>query len=340
MAIRYLERLEIEAFRGISGLVLEDLAAVNIVVGANNTGKTSVLEAAALALHAENPREWVAIGRGRDEGLSSSAAAWSLFPGTSILTADLAMTAATHEVVLRASVEGKPRKVEASATPFALDDGGKLTFGIDVSVVTDDNSLPFVIPFVAGTRIPKKMFQVCNVDTSTHRSTQTLVTALSYAIDRNQKQTAISMLRFFDPAVNDLDIVASDASFALRITHEHRGVVDLSSFGDGMRRSVAMALMLARASDGLLLIDEIETGIHPTALVPVFRQLLAAAKQANVQILATTHSIEAVDALAEAATDVTDIAAYRLHRRGGALKARRYEQERLKTIRKEGLDVR
>ena len=41
----FISQLDIQAFRGIRNLDLENLANVNVLVGANNSGKTSVLEA-------------------------------------------------------------------------------------------------------------------------------------------------------------------------------------------------------------------------------------------------------------------------------------------------------
>ena len=43
--INHIEQLEISSYRGIQCLSLPDLGDVNIFVGDNNTGKTSVLEA-------------------------------------------------------------------------------------------------------------------------------------------------------------------------------------------------------------------------------------------------------------------------------------------------------
>lgn len=44
-----IRHIEIEDFRGLSGKVLLDLAKLNIFVGRNNTGKSSILEAVSLS---------------------------------------------------------------------------------------------------------------------------------------------------------------------------------------------------------------------------------------------------------------------------------------------------
>lgn len=40
----FISNLHINAFRGIKGLTIGNLSTVNVLVGANNSGKTSVLE--------------------------------------------------------------------------------------------------------------------------------------------------------------------------------------------------------------------------------------------------------------------------------------------------------
>ena len=67
------KRLYVEGFRGIGRLELEDVGLVNVIVGRNGTGKSSLLEAVALIASAPgfldiagvNLLEWVAWRRGR-----------------------------------------------------------------------------------------------------------------------------------------------------------------------------------------------------------------------------------------------------------------------------------
>jgi AAA15 family ATPase/GTPase len=103
-----------------------------------------------------------------------------------------------------------------------------------------------------------------------------------------------------------------------------------------------LALALPRAAGGVLLIDELETALHVSALGKVFRWLLDACKQFNVQLFATTHSLETVDAILSAdTTPEEDIVGYRLERTNGHTTAKRYGEDLLKRLRYErGLDVR
>ena len=61
-----LERLIIHQFRGLRDVELPELGRFNVLVGLNNSGKTTVLEAIATYARALRPSEWVDVVRRRD----------------------------------------------------------------------------------------------------------------------------------------------------------------------------------------------------------------------------------------------------------------------------------
>jgi predicted ATP-dependent endonuclease of OLD family len=54
------------------------------------------------------------------------------------------------------------------------------------------------------------------------------------------------------------------------------------------------------AEDGVLLIDEVDTGLYYRTQTDMWRLLLDTAKRLNVQVFATTHSLDCVRAFQEA----------------------------------------
>jgi len=62
-----LESFHIEKFRGLQDVKLEGLGQINLLVGVNNSGKTSVLEAIALYCSPLSLREWINVARQRDQ---------------------------------------------------------------------------------------------------------------------------------------------------------------------------------------------------------------------------------------------------------------------------------
>lgn len=68
----------------------------------------------------------------------------------------------------------------------------------------------------------------------------------------------------------------------------------IGSYGDGLRRLLALRLALHGANHGFLLIDEIDAGLHWTVMEGVWRLLVEVAKDADAQIFATTHSQDCI----------------------------------------------
>jgi predicted ATP-dependent endonuclease of OLD family len=76
-----LQKLTLNAYRSISGLVFENLTPVSLVVGANNSGKSSILEAAGLFLRPPDPIQWVNAVRHRDIDMSLVDGLWPPLSG-------------------------------------------------------------------------------------------------------------------------------------------------------------------------------------------------------------------------------------------------------------------
>jgi energy-coupling factor transporter ATP-binding protein EcfA2 len=338
-----LQKLSLVAYRGISALMLDELTPVSLVVGANNVGKSSILEAAALLLRPPDPAQWVAAVRHRDVDMSLVDGLWSLFPNSEALHPEDG-PATSQQIALRGSTPNGERLVEAWCWVSQSAGAEPATLSVRVEVLIDGLpavTLRFPTSAAPGHQVPT--YRVFAVTSATHYSTKALVEHLSRVVDEGKKQLAVHLLQVFDPDVEDLDVIASLGREAVRVTHKIRGVVDLSSFGDGMRRSAALALALTRASQGVLLVDEIEAGIHHTLLRPVLTKLLEAATASQVQILATTHSLEAVDAVIGCSEDMkaTDsLSAFWIKREDGKHQVRRYDHAQLLTLREGGLDIR
>lgn len=74
--------------------------------------------------------------------------------------------------------------------------------------------------------------------------------------------------------------------------------VPLGSLGDGMWRMLCIVICLIRAKGSILLIDEIDTGLHYSVMEEMWDMVLSAAARFNVQVFATTHSSDCVASLA------------------------------------------
>ena len=112
--------------------------------------------------------------------------------------------------------------------------------------------------------------------------------------------------------------------------------------GDGVRRALSIALALRSAANGLLLIDEIEAALHVSALDRVYRWLDEAVASFSVQVFATTHSLEAIDAIIRSTSpdSYSDLSGYTIDETE-EVGVKRYTGGMLhRLVRQRGLDIR
>ena len=122
----------------------------------------------------------------------------------------------------------------------------------------------------------------------------------------------------------------------------HDRPVPLKSLGDGALRLFGVALALANSRDGFLLMDEAENGIHHSVQKRFWRMVLETAEANNVQVLATTHSLDCVEGFARAATECEHIegALARIKRRNGEMWAVEYSEDDMRVVAEQGIEVR
>ena len=103
-----------------------------------------------------------------------------------------------------------------------------------------------------------------------------------------------------------------------------------------------LAVSMSHMSGGMLLIDEIENGLHHSTLEDVFSTLYVLAEEFDVQVVATTHSLECFRAARFALDKFGDeaFAYHRLDRRGDELSGIYFDSNMIETAIEHGFDVR
>lgn len=119
-----------------------------------------------------------------------------------------------------------------------------------------------------------------------------------------EEDTLLAALRTIEPGIERIAPVGMvRGSFPGRT---HGGVavklagqrVPIGSLGDGIWRLLGIALSLVKARGGVLLVDEIDTGLHYSVLERMWRLVHETAKRLDVQVFATTHSRDCYESLA------------------------------------------
>jgi hypothetical protein len=162
----------------------------------------------------------------------------------------------------------------------------------------------------------------------------------------DKDELLLDWLRFVEPEVRDLRYISDPESGAdlpyLKIDGD-RGRTPLASMGDGLTHLFHIGLAMANASGGVLLIDEFENGLHWEVQEQLWRALFEAANKFGVQIFATTHSNDCIQAFIDARKDRLISSAsyvYRLERRNDEIHAHEFSPQGLEAAIRHGIEVR
>ncbi|MBS3030235.1 MAG: AAA family ATPase [Dolichospermum sp. DET50] len=386
-----LENVTIHQFRGLRDLELKDIGRINLLVGINNSGKTSVLEALSVYCHPLDIKVWLSTARQREQDIrvsrtqSIDALRW-LFTHNSasivepdkpiILISSTGLFSVEKLIARYEEMEGiwlseerdiinpidrneeeieNEQEIENEYSP-----GVRKGIDLKIEVFTNDHHLSLIdqspnftenfllwedepLYRLSGTREPSLNTSI--VTPSSHRSTIGQFRLLTEARFQNFKSDVVKLLQQMDKNISDIEILLSPESmnsrFNIYIQHERLGLAPVSTFGDGIRRLLHIALKLASVKGGILLIDELESTIHTEALQNSFQWLVKWCTEMDVQLFATTHSLEAVDALLEVTESDSDLVLYRLEPKEEKTKVVRHDGHRLRRLREElGQEVR
>lgn len=367
-----LPSFRITNFRAFEELEIPRLAPVTLVVGRNNTGKTTLLEAAWVYGNGGALGILRRILDARDDATTGSAVDDGFLEPESRFLTNLScglnreLPDATHHSfgwadnlehtlhlwVLNRWTESSQRLQETFLQGLGSDrlvDKARLfraygNVGPDAGTVDGRRAVTLhgsgaAVSIGAVTEFPCRLIQSQGLDSGS------LAALWDELVLSGREDQAVQALRLLDADVEKVSFVGGRNMNSPRIPMVRlRGIskpLPLKSMGDGMNRVLGLAAVSASTADGLALIDEFENGLHYTVQPAVWRFLLETARSLNVQVLATTHSWDCVTAFAEAAReDPGQAALVRLERRGGATLAKVVDLETLDVMAREGIEVR
>ncbi|MCH8252678.1 MAG: AAA family ATPase [Planctomycetes bacterium] len=168
-------------------------------------------------------------------------------------------------------------------------------------------------------------------------------------LESGQAEPVVSLLQAFDSEIQGVALRADKAGRAvLRIDHKSLGIMPVEMQGAGVGKALAIASHLVDTANGMLMIDEIDSSLHVGVLERVIKFTLQAANRHNVQLFASTHSLETLDAFLDAYEDMSDLYSSKqdfrilqLKREGGRTVVTNLDAEEARRMRDDlGLDLR
>jgi hypothetical protein len=161
----------------------------------------------------------------------------------------------------------------------------------------------------------------------------------------SKENEVLKILKLIEPRLERIISIATAGSSML---HGDIGIgylLPLYLMGDGMLHLTNYVLQIANAQNGILLIDEIENGLHYSAMTNVWKAIASVAREYDVQIFATTHSWECIryahEAFSSSKNYDEDFRLHRLDRQNnGDITVVTYDKESLGASLEFGMEVR
>ena len=342
-----IESLHVSGFKLFRDISLPRFGRLNLFVGENNSGKSCLLEAINLYAGRTPVADVLQTAAGRSaEGLRPWDPADLTEEGTSIRHPvfelfNRAGRAFTKDIIIEKIGDSNPLRVECLLHRIVTEEDG-FTRYVPVSQgdVTPPEGVEMALPIYRGDRqvglvtrrrlpllrgrIVGEKFQ--NQDASSVAflqaggfSDEKAASMWDGLVQGPGQELVLRWLRILDPRIEDLVYIAGrrEARLAL-LKFQGQGRVPLRSMGDGLTKLFHIALAVASAYKGVLLIDEFENGLHWSVQEKLWVALARAARESSVQVFSTTHSRDCIESFAAAVKDAGRDGAsmYRLERNG------------------------
>ncbi|WP_295576609.1 ATP-binding protein [uncultured Stenotrophomonas sp.] len=368
MARPLLTSFRIRGYRGIRDLEIPHLGRVNLIVGKNSCGKTSILEAVQLYAGNANLGGFFAVMAARKEPVRLRVRDYDQLQEFYQSFRNLFYQSIDEEgdphFVLSSADDSLP---ELFVNLTHMDPGVSVeSIGLQRDLITfsdDDFLRAFALHVNFGSRLRTYPFEISESyagssiksadDFEFDRSV--FVTSAGLSEERmgrmwdsisltDLEEDVLSALRLILPGVERISLVQGggrDRHFMIRSNRFPRPM-PLRVLGDGVARLMGVALALVSAKNGILIIDEIENGLHFSVQQSVWKLIFEAAARLNVQVFAATHSWDCIKSFERAASTDQNEDAYlfRIQDSKKGVRMITFNESELAIAAKQGIEVR
>ena len=350
-------RISIRNFRGIESLDATGFRRINLIVGRNNAGKTTFLESLLLLGGAMHPLLPSVLGKLRGQRLSGGYpdpvwrplfhnldpktpaeilgyweeqrreielkiearefASWADLPQTDEGIASTAQESVVSMLGLHSkNAEGKPVASSVYFTPSSEKVQVHGTHHMD---------------------LPQTVLLSARAYPSPTRDAQQFSSILKNKYDSD----VVDAMRIIEPRVDRIEILSEPSGPAIYLDIGLDALVPLAVCGEGLVRLFSLILSLIESRDGVLLIDEIDNGLHYTVMPSLWKLLGTLAEKHQVQVFGTTHNDDIIRSALETFADEEGmLGLFRIDKRGDQHVMVVYDEGAMQAVREVPFEVR
>lgn len=340
----------VKNFRCFSDIAFESLERVNLITGKNNVGKTALLEALWVHQGFHNPQMGFRIDAMRGLTLIQAGRVLrNLFfrfdQGAKIQISSERHSgeSRTLSITVQDPVSTTLPLRNGDEAPILSERLGQeviheFTDGSDVvgqsRALVTENKVEFKPSPIEA---PIGIFLQADRQLDAPREAE----RLGNLEETGDEERIVQVLKIIEPRLVRLSVVYREQPMIFGDIGADR-LMPLPLMGGGMFRLLTIALAIGNAPGGIVLLDEIENGLHHTVIGKVWKAIANLARHYEVQVFATTHSAETIRAAHETFVEEEqyDFRLHRLDRIEGVVTALSYDKETLAAALETELEVR
>lgn len=306
--------IEINRFRGIRHSKLDGLKQINLFFGKNNCGKSSLLDAIFLISGLSNPKLPLNINIMRNyRRLEPSDMILDFFSLDIEQPIEIVATNEEKRQLLISAFETSNSKVDLLGEDNDIASTDSNTkYGLVLKCKIDDHAYESSIVMSHST--DNSLSQRVQLDANYKEKLScrylnpkfdfyTSVEGLVDVIKNKDESFIIDALRLIEPRLKDF--VLSQNEVLVDIGLDKR--IPINMMGDGARKILSILTTIYECKDGIVLIDEISNGFHYSVMKGLWLSVISAAQKNHVQIFATTHDLDSIKGLRDAAIANQDL---------------------------------
>lgn len=283
-------RVDIEGLRGIARGTVSGIEPMTVIVGPNNAGKTTFLEAVQLADHGAGAGALLELLERR--GWLGFASVRALLPSGSAKVSTTRFDAESGSVQRSVSIEQGSDRIVVRSSEGTSD---LQTLYLDAGRSPASGASP---------RGPREVSLV--EGTALLSEPPHFVDLFSRVDLAGRREWLIALLRPLLSTLTDLRILVPDGQPMVYVD-DGRGRWPLAVAGDGFKRAFELAARLVVEDAATVLVEEPENHLHVGAMANIARLFWQATAPApggfGRQVIVTSHSLDFIDALFLEASD-------------------------------------
>lgn len=347
----------VKGFRNLSDVSLKNLKHTNVIIGMNNVGKTALLEALFLHIGPMNPllTDKIAQFRGMPTSKQDAEVLWGpLFFGYDIrntIELDAEYSDGTH-----ASLSISVKRASTIVIPQAQAKLPRELIGTTDTLTSDSLQYKYKHGSTSITRTMTVIPPGFNVNPPITKnplpgffiSARYIPDPTAYAqrlgdlMIKRMDHHIVDTLRLVDERIKSLSVIPISGIPVIHVDMGGLRPMPIQLSGEGMARISTIAIDLVSAPKGIVLIDDIGSGIHHTVMPMIWKAISNLANKFDIQVFTTTHSAECLQSAHEyfKKTKRYDMKVFRLQRIDDRITVISYDRDTLEAAIETGLEVR